>query len=55
MPVHNNFQMEKTCAYCGRIFEGDSWPHIEGNSTLGVIKIENFCCDEHRILFLEST
>jgi len=30
-------------------------PHVEGNSNLGVMKIENFCCEEHRSLFLESS
>lgn len=45
--------LEKTCAYCGISFRGESWPHVEGNSNLGVMKIENFCCEEHRGLFLE--
>jgi hypothetical protein len=53
-PILNNKRLDKTCAYCGKNFIGDSWPHVEGNSNLGVLKIENFCCEEHRILFLES-
>ncbi len=54
-PRSNNSGLEKTCAYCGISFRGENWPHVEGNSNLGVMKIENFCCEEHRSLFLESS
>ncbi len=53
--IMDKLWLEKTCAYCGKLFEDESWPHVEGNSNLGVMKIENFCCEEHRNLFLEST
>ena len=41
-----------TCAVCGKEFEGGGWPHVEGNSNLGVLKIENFCCESHKQQFL---
>ncbi len=47
--------MNLTCGYCGREFsEKEDWPHIEGDSNRGVSKIEHFCCDEHKMLFLTS-
>ncbi len=49
-----NLRMKKTCAYCGNTFEGDDWPHVEGNSNYGVVKIEHFCSQDHRSLFLTS-
>jgi len=44
-----------TCGLCGKEFaEKEDWPHIEGDSNRGVLKIEHFCCDEHKMLFLTS-
>ena len=42
------------CAYCGGKFFDLGWPHIEGDSNRGVLKIEHFCSEEHKELFLES-
>jgi len=44
----------KICAYCGEKFFDLGWPHIEGDSNQGVLKIEHFCCEEHKELFLKS-
>jgi hypothetical protein len=44
----------KICAYCGKTFLGEGWPHIEGDSNRGVLKIEHFCSDEHKYNFLTS-
>ena len=44
----------KTCGYCGKIFSNLGWPHIEGDSNRGVLKIEHFCCEEHKESFLKS-
>ena len=44
----------KTCGYCGKSFSDLGWPHIEGDSNRGVLKIEHFCCEEHKELFLKS-
>ena len=44
----------KVCAYCGKAFSGQGWPHIEGDSNRGVLKIEHFCSDEHKYNFLNS-
>lgn len=44
----------KICAYCGEKFFDLGWPHIEGDSNRGVIKIEHFCCEEHKESFLKS-
>ena len=44
----------KICAYCGEIFFDLGWPHIEGDSNRGVIKIEHFCSEEHKDLFFKS-
>ena len=33
----------KICAYCGKKFSDLGWPHIEGDSNRGVLKIEHFC------------
>lgn len=46
--------MEKTCAYCGKTFLGEGWPHVEGDSNRGVTKIEQFCSEEHKYNFLTS-
>lgn len=44
----------KTCGYCGKLFFDLGWPHIEGDSNRGVFKIEHFCSEEHKALFLDS-
>jgi hypothetical protein len=44
----------KVCAYCGKTFLGEGWPHIEGDSNRGILKIEHFCSDEHKYNFLTS-
>ena len=44
----------KLCAYCGKIFSGEGWPHVEGDSNRGVLKIEQFCSEEHKYNFLSS-
>ena len=44
----------KTCAYCGKEFSGEGWPHVEGDSNRGVLKIEEFCSNEHKCNFLNS-
>jgi hypothetical protein len=41
----------KLCAYCGKIFSGEGWPHVEGDSNRGVLKIEQFCSEEHKYNF----
>jgi hypothetical protein len=44
-----------TCAYCGvEITIKDSWPHVEGDSSLGVRKIDYFCSENHKLVFLSS-
>ena len=45
---------ERSCAYCGKKFSNGGWPHIEGDSNRGVLRIEHFCCEEHKIKFLSS-
>ncbi len=41
------------CAYCGsEIIIKDSWPHVEGGSSLGVRKIDYFCSENHKMVFL---
>jgi hypothetical protein len=47
----------KVCAYCGKEFSGkeEGWPHVEGNSNIGVLKIEHFCSEEHKYNFLNSS
>jgi hypothetical protein len=43
------------CAYCGiEIIIKDSWPHVEGGSSLGVRKIDYFCSENHKMVFLSS-
>ena len=42
------------CAYCGKEFSHEGWPHVEGDSNRGVIKIEQFCSEEHKSYFLGS-
>ncbi len=43
------------CAYCGiEITIKDSWPHVEGGSSLGVRKIDYFCSENHKLVFLSS-
>lgn len=44
----------KVCAYCGKEFSHEGWPHVEGDSNRGVIKIEQFCSEEHKSYFLGS-
>jgi hypothetical protein len=44
----------KICAYCGKEFSHEGWPHVEGDSNRGVAKIEQFCSEEHKYYFLES-
>ena len=44
----------KICAYCGEKFFHLGWHHIEGDSNRGVMKIEHFCCEKHKELFLKS-
>ena len=44
----------KTCGYCGIKFYDLGWPHIEGDSNRGVLKIEHFCCEQHKESFLKS-
>jgi hypothetical protein len=44
----------KLCAYCGKMFSGEGWPHVEGDSKRGVLKIEQFCSEEHKYNFLSS-
>ena len=46
--------MDNVCAYCGKSFEGEGWPHVEGDSNRGVSRIEQFCSEEHRSAFLKS-
>jgi ribosomal protein L24E len=46
----------RVCAYCGKEFpESRGWPHVEGDSNKGVIKIEHFCSEEHRTHFLNAS
>ncbi|HET7344500.1 MAG TPA: hypothetical protein VFJ05_01345 [Nitrososphaeraceae archaeon] len=46
----------KVCAYCGKEFpEREGWPHVEGDSNRGVLKIERFCSEEHKYNFLSSS
>lgn len=47
--------MDNVCAYCGRSFKGEGWPHVEGDSNRGVSRIEQFCSEEHRAAFLSSS
>jgi len=47
--------MDNVCAYCGKNFEGEGWPHVEGDSNRGVSRIEQFCSEEHRAAFLKSS
>lgn len=43
------------CAYCGRnVSIEDMWPHVDGNSNLGVRKIDYFCSESHKFAFLLS-
>jgi hypothetical protein len=44
----------RICGYCGEKFFHLGWPHIQGDSNRGVMKIEHFCCQEHKELFLKS-
>ena len=46
----------QVCAYCGKEFsEGEGWAHVEGDSNRGVLKIEHFCCEEHKYNFFGSS
>jgi hypothetical protein len=43
------------CAYCASPVSPDAaWPHIDGDSNMGVKKIDYFCCESHKIQFLSS-
>ena len=35
--------------------EKEDWPHVEGDSDRGVLKIEHFCSEEHKYNFLQSS
>ena len=40
------------CALCGReIKHSQAWPHVDGDSNLGVKKIDYFCSEEHKAEF----
>ncbi|MBA3749680.1 MAG: hypothetical protein H0X03_02055 [Nitrosopumilus sp.] len=44
-----------TCAYCGiEITIKESWPHVNGDSNLGIKKIDYFCSEIHKFRFLSS-
>jgi hypothetical protein len=43
------------CALCGReIKHSQAWPHVNGDSNLGVKKIDYFCSEEHKAEFFDS-
>ena len=43
------------CALCGReIKHSQAWPHVDGDSNLGVKKIDYFCSEEHKAEFFGS-
>ena len=43
------------CALCGReIKPNEAWPHVDGDSNLGVKKIDYFCSEEHKAEFFGS-
>jgi hypothetical protein len=43
------------CALCGREIEHtQAWPHVDGDSNLGVRKIDYFCSEEHKAEFFRS-
>lgn len=43
------------CALCGREMKhSQAWPHIDGDSNLGVKKIDYFCSEEHKAEFFDS-
>ena len=43
------------CALCGReIKPNEAWPHVDGDSNLGVKKIDYFCSEEHKVEFFSS-
>ena len=44
-----------TCAYCGiMISSNDTWPHVDGDSNIGVKKIDYCCSENHKLTFLSS-
>lgn len=51
---YSNYMDIKVCAYCGKEFSHAGWPHVEGDSNRGVIKIEQFCSEKHKSYFLDS-
>jgi len=52
----NNILENQVCAYCGKEFSGrEGWPHVEGDSNRGVLKIEHFCSEKHKDNFLNSS
>lgn len=43
------------CALCGHEMQhSQAWPHIDGDSNLGVKKIDYFCSEEHKAEFFSS-
>ena len=43
------------CAYCGmNVLDKDSWPYVDGDSNRGIKKIDYFCSEEHKFIFLNS-
>ena len=43
------------CALCGReIEQSEAWRHVDGDSNLGVKKIDYFCSEEHKAEFFRS-
>jgi hypothetical protein len=43
------------CALCGReIEQSQAWPHVDGDSNLGLKKIDYFCSEEHKAEFFAS-
>lgn len=46
---------EVSCVYCGIYVDIEkSWPHVDGDSNLGVKKIEYFCSPDHKMKFFSS-
>ncbi|MDN5845571.1 MAG: hypothetical protein L0H53_04775 [Candidatus Nitrosocosmicus sp.] len=43
------------CALCGQeIKHSKAWPHVDGDSNLGVKKIDYFCSEGHKAEFFGS-
>ena len=55
-PSLNNFKSNEDideriihCALCGREINLNlAWPHVDGDSNLGVKKIDYFCSEKHK-------